>query len=115
MRTKTIFLTGFLLLSTMILANAKTNNKTYDVHLYSAAAAGTSQLPAGEYKVKIDGDNAILTEVETRESFTVPVKVQTADKKFEQTAVVTTDKSGATQIEAIEVGGSTTRLAFGSN
>jgi hypothetical protein len=109
MRLKSVFVTAFLLLTTMFVAYAK----TYDIHLSSAAVAGTVQLPAGEYKLKVNGANAVLVDVDSHESYTVPVKVQTSDKKYDQDAVVTTNNNGATKIEAIELGGSTTRLAFG--
>ncbi len=41
------------------------------------------------------------------------MKVQTEDKKFDETAVVTDNTNGATHIRAIEIGGSNTRLEFG--
>ncbi len=97
----------------MFLASAKMSNKTYDIHLYSPAKAGTVQLPAGEYKVKVEGANAVIKGVDNHESFNVPATLQTADKKFGETAVVTTDQNGSTRLEAIEVGGSNTRINFG--
>jgi hypothetical protein len=113
MRIPSILLASLLLLSTMFLASAKTGNKTYDIHLYSPAVAGTTQLPAGEYKVSVEGSNAVIKGVDNHESFNVPATVQTSDKKFGDTAVITTDRNGATHLEAIEVGGSTTRINFG--
>jgi len=114
MRPKSILVASCLLLATTFLASAKTNNKTYDIHLYSAAVSGSSQLPAGEYKVKVEGDNAVLTNTDSHQQYTLPVTVQASSRKFEQTAVVTTDKDGATKLDSVEIGGSTTRLSFGN-
>ena len=109
MTVKSIFMVGALLLSTVSLVSAK----TYDIHISSPTMAGNVQLPAGEYKLKVDGTNAVLTDVDNDKKFTTTVKVETEDKKFEQTAVVTDDSKGTNQIKSIELGGSTTKLEFG--
>ena len=87
--------------------------KTYDIVLSSAAKAGSVQLAAGEYKLKVEGSNAIFTEVQTRESFTVPVKVESTNTKYNSTALDTSAQSGTQQITSIELGGSKTKLEFG--
>lgn len=103
-----LLLVGALALSTLSLASAK----TYSVTLTQATSAGTVQLAAGEYHLKVQGANAIFTNVDNNKSFTVPVKVESAEKKFDQTAVDTTQASGSSKVESIEAGGSTTKLEF---
>jgi len=87
--------------------------KTYDVTLPSAAKAGSVQLAAGEYKVKVEGSNAIFTGTQTHQSVTVPVKVENADTKYGATALDSTMQGGTAQITSIELGGSKTKLEFG--
>lgn len=110
MTLKSILMVGALSLSSVVLLNAK----SYDIHLYSPAMAGNVQLPAGDYKLKVDGTNAVLKDTDSNKTYTTAVKVQTEDKKFDETAVVTDNNNGATHIRSIEIGGSTTKLEFGS-
>jgi hypothetical protein len=110
MNLKSILMVGALSLSSVILLNAK----TYEIHLYTPAMAGTVQLPAGDYKLKVDGTNAVLKDTDSNKTYTTAVKVETEDKKFDETAVITDNNNGATHIRSIEIGGSNTKLEFGS-
>ncbi len=56
---------------------------------------------------------AVFTSAETSKSFTAPVKVQTAAKKYDETSVDTANKNGSEKIISIELGGSDTELEFG--
>lgn len=103
-----LLMIGALALSTLSLASAK----TYDIMLTQAAKAGSVQLAAGEYRLKVEGDNAIFTNVDSNKKVTVPVKIQSTEKKFQVTAVDTNDANGSNQVESIELGGSTTKLGF---
>ncbi len=107
MTTKSLLLIGTLALAGIASA------KSYDIVLSNPAKAGSVQLAAGEYSLKLQGNNAIFTNVETGKTFTAPVKVQNATKKFSNTAVDTNNKNGSEQINAIELGGSTTKLEMG--
>ena len=109
MTTRTLLLTGALALSSLTLANAK----SYDIVLSSPTMAGNVQLKPGEYQMKVQGSNAVFTNVETAKKFTAPVKIEKTGKKFGQTAVDTSTKSGNDKIQSIELGGSDTRLDFG--
>ena len=103
MTTKSLFLIATLALAGIASA------KSYDIVLAAPAKAGSIQLAAGEYSLKIQGSNAIFTNVQTGKSFTAAVKVENGAKKFEQTAVDST----ANKITAIELGGSSTILEMG--
>jgi hypothetical protein len=105
MTTKSLLLIGTLALAGI--ANAK----TYDNMIIGAAKAGGHQIAAGEYSVKLVGNNfAVFTNVETGRKFFTAVKVEDAGKKFENTAVDCKSTDGADQVTSIELGGSSTLL-----
>ena len=103
---------SLLLIGTLALAGIA-SAKSYDIVLSSSTKAGGVQLAAGEYSLKIQGANAVFTNVETGKSFTAPVKVQDVGKKFSTTAVESNNKNGSDEITAIDLGGSTTVLEMG--
>jgi hypothetical protein len=107
MTTKSLFLIATLALAGIASA------KSYDIVLAAPAKAGSIQLAAGEYSLKVQGSNAIFTNVQTGKSFTAPVKVETAGKKFDVTAVTCDTKDGDGRITSVELGGSTTKLELG--
>lgn len=108
MKTKLFLAAGVVALSTLSFASAK----TYEITLSSPSKAGSLQLKAGQYKLKVDGTNATFIGVDNAKSATTTVKVVPTDKKFE-TTVVDADKDGGTAvIKDIELGGSKTKLEF---
>jgi hypothetical protein len=108
MKMKSLMLAGALALAGSTMASAK----SYDIVLSSPAQAGTLQLAAGEYKVKVEGASAVFTNVESGHRFTAPVKIANAPRKFDTTAVESTQKDGTLEIVAIDLGGSSTQLEF---
>jgi hypothetical protein len=100
---------GALALSTLALAGTK----SYDVVIPAPVQAGSVHLAPGTYKLKVEGSNAIFTGAQSRESITVPVKVQNGDTKYSATALDSTKRGDTQQITSIELGGSKTRLEFG--
>lgn len=103
MNTKSLLLIGTLALAGIASA------KSYDIILSAPAKAGSVQLAAGEYSLKVQGSNAVFTNVGTGKSVTAVVKVENGARKFEQTAVDSTDN----KITAIELGGSSTTIELG--
>src|SRR3954447_4595040 len=85
--------------------------KTFTIVLDKVTTAGAVKLAPGEYKVKIDGTNAVFTDSKYK-SVTAPVKVETSAKKFNYTAVDAVKTGTGDSINAIEVGGTTTKLEF---
>jgi hypothetical protein len=104
MTTKSLLLIGTLALAGIASA------KSYDIVLSAPAKAGSVQLAAGEYSLKVQGNNAVFTNVETGKSFNTAVKAEDAGKKFDSTAVDSNTQNGTEQITAIELGGSSTKL-----
>ena len=86
--------------------------KSYTVSFTSRVTVGTAQLPAGQYSLKVDGSNAVFTNVDSNKSVTAPIKIENADKKYGVTSVETTQEGNALHIIDIQLGGSTTKLDF---
>ncbi len=85
--------------------------KSYAVIFSSPAQVGAVELKAGEYKVKVDGSNAVFTDRKFK-SVSTPVTVETGAKKFQHTSVDSSRQGTVDKVNAIEFGGSTTRLSF---
>lgn len=104
---------SLLLIGTLALAGVA-SAKTYDITLAAPAKAGNVQMAAGQYEVKVVGNGfAVFTNVESGKKFFTLVKVEDTGKKFEQTAVDSTNESGAKRITAIELEGSSTMIELG--
>jgi len=109
MNGKSLLIVGALSLASLGIASAK----SYDLTLTAPAMAGTTELKPGEYKLKVDGSQAVITGQQNKASVTVPVKVENNDKKFSYTTVESTNQGGMDTIQAIDLGGSNTRLTLG--
>ncbi|MGA2146282.1 MAG: hypothetical protein ABSH49_15110 [Bryobacteraceae bacterium] len=105
---KSLLLIGLVSLSSLSFAGTK----SYEVVLDSPAKVGALQLGAGDYRVKVDGGTATFTDTKTNKSVSTAVKVETNGQKFAHTAVDSTKDGAADRVESIELGGSTTKLAF---
>ena len=105
---KKFIVVAALALSSLTVVNAK----SYEIILSGPTKAGSIQLKAGQYKLKVDGSNAIFTDVNSSKSFTTPVKVENGDKKFDDTRVQSTKDGDTEKIEEIDLGGSKTKLGF---
>lgn len=108
MTMKSIMVTGALVLSSFSMGYAK----TYDLVFSAPVKAGSTQLQPGQYRLKLKGNTAEFTNVETDKTYTAPVKVENGAKKHDVTAVDTNTENGASQIQKIELGGSSTDLEF---
>jgi hypothetical protein len=101
-----------LLIGVFALASiAFAGSKTYDLTISKTAKAGSVSLPPGEYQLKVEGTNAIFTD-RHHKSFTTAIKVEAAPKKFQYTAVDSTEAGAADLIHSITLAGSTTKIDF---
>jgi len=107
MTKKAMLFLGALALATVSFASPK----SYQILLVNPAQAGSTTLAAGEYRVQVNGDSAIFTNLENRHSFVAPVKVTTT-QKHETTAVETKSEGGAAHISSIDLGGTDETLQF---
>ncbi len=109
MTTKSVLTLGAMALFTLGIASAK----SYDIRLDNTTTVGSTQLKAGEYKVKVNGSEVTFTDANTSKSYTAPVKTETNTSKFDQTSVQTHNENGVDNLKEIDLGGSTTKLEFG--
>ena len=105
---KKLLMVGALCVSTLSIVSAK----SHDIVISTTVKAGSVQLKPGEYRLKVDGGNATFIDLNTDKTYTTPVKVQTSDKKFDQTKMDTTKDGEDMKLQDIELGGSTTKLEF---
>jgi hypothetical protein len=109
MTGKSLLILGALTLTSLGIASAK----SYDIMLAAPAKAGATELKAGEYKLKVEGSQAVFTGQENSKPINVPVQIENGDRKFKDTSVESTNQGGTDRINAIELGGSNTRLTLG--
>jgi hypothetical protein len=105
MNVRSLLIAGAVAISTAALASAK----TYQITIEAPAKAGSVDLQPGQYKLKVEGSQAVFTDSHNQ-SFTVPATVASADKKFSYTLVETAKQGGMDTIQAIDLGGSKTQL-----
>jgi hypothetical protein len=106
---KKLFTVGILALCSLTIAIAK----NYELTLSSTTKVGSLELKPGQYTLKVQGDKAVFTFVDTAKQFTTNVKVEATDKKFDTTRVDASKTGNVDVVKDIELGGSKTRLQFG--
>ena len=84
--------------------------KSYTVNLFEPAVIGGTELKAGEYKVEVIDQKAVVRNGKLHGEF--PVKVETSDSKYSTTSVRFSNGDGKLHIQEIHLGGTTTRLVF---
>jgi len=100
---------GALGLASLGIASAK----SYDIYVNGRTMVGTTELKPGEYKLKVEGTQAVFTDVASSKTWTAPVKVENGATKFDQTVVESTSRGDMAHVNAIDLGGSNTKLEFG--
>jgi len=105
---KKLILAGVLSLASLTIVSAK----SYEIVLSSPTKVGTVQLKPGQYTLKVQGSNAVFTDMETSKSFTTPVKVENGTTKFDETKIQSSKQGDTDQIQEIDLGGSKTKLGF---
>jgi cysteine synthase len=108
MNLRSFLIAGAVGISAAALASAK----TYDITIEAPAKAGNVELQPGQYKLKVEGAQAVFTDSHDK-SFTVPATVQNVDKKFSYTSVETAKQGGTDTIQAIDLGDSKTQVKLG--
>ena len=83
---------------------------TYKVTLLQPSVVKGNVLKAGAYRLNLTVDK--VTIVNAKQSVEVPVKVETAEQKFDNTAVRYSEQNGKATISEIRIGGTKTRLVF---
>lgn len=97
--------------ATFALAVASAAPNTYHITLDNAAWVGSTQLKAGEYKIHVEGDKAIIT-LGKKDVAEVPVKVEQGDHKVMSNQIFMKTDNNRQQVQEIRIGGTTTRLVL---
>ncbi len=86
--------------------------KTYTITVTNSAKAGAAQLKPGDYKVKVDGSQAVLMD---RKGHTIATaaKVETSDHKYGETSIASSSADGTNRIESIQLAGTHDKIVFG--
>jgi hypothetical protein len=82
-------------------------SNTFHVTFEEAAWINGTQVKAGDYKIQIEGDKAIIKSGKTMVQ--APAKLEMADHKFASTGVVMDDKQ---KVQEIQIGGTKDRIVF---
>ena len=90
------------------------NTKTYKINLSYPSKVGINQLAPGEYKLAVDTAAVRMVELKTGKAIEIAAKVETAEDKFENTAITTEMVDGVAEIREIRLGGSNIHIDFRS-
>lgn len=101
-----------LIISFGILALGVASAATYKVQIFQPSVVQGNQLKPGEYRLNVQNDKVVITG-QQQKPIEVPVKVESADKKFDTTVVRYSIEDGQNRISEIRLGGTRTRLVFG--
>jgi len=95
-------------LAALALAAASAAPAHYSLTLSTAQWVGDKQLKPGDYKVEVSGDKAVFKTGKT--VVEVPATVQQSDQKYLHTSYSSVDS----KIKEIDLGGTSTKVVFGS-
>src|ERR1035438_8408049 len=102
--TKTTKLLTLFLSAALMVASAA----SYNVTLFQPSVVGGKELKAGEYKVTVDGDKAIISM--GKQKVEAAAKIETADSKFSSTSVRYTTEEGKMKVQEIRLGGTNQKV-----
>ena len=83
---------------------------SHTFRMYRPATVGGSELKAGEYKIDVQGDKAVIRQGKT--SVEAAVKVESVPDKIASTSIRYDTTDGKFRIQEIRLGGTTTKLVF---
>ena len=98
------------ILSLALLALSAAVAKDFTITLYRPAVVAGKSLAAGDYKVAVHGETAVISR--GKEKVESPVKVVESDRKFSRTNVRCDTDNGRSTIQEIQVSGTKPRLVF---
>ena len=83
---------------------------SYSFTLYQPSVVAGKELKAGDYKITVAGDKAVISM--GKEKVEVPAKVETANSKFNDTSVRYSEDNGKLKIQEIHLGGTKQKVVF---
>ncbi len=102
--TKYILALGVCLLPVLSAADS------FGVTFYQKTVVAGKELPPGEYRVKVEGNKAVISK--GRDVVEAPVRVETTDAKYRGTSVRYMNGDGVYKLDEIRVRNSRTKLVF---
>ena len=106
-----ILVVGVFIVSAKPFHGLRTDQKTYTFTLSSPAQAGDVQLKPGEYKIKLDGSQFMLTDQRGHQIETTAT-VENVDHKFTQTSLMIRNEDGGPRIVSIQLGNTNSKIVF---
>lgn len=100
-----------LMLAMGVAGLAASGTKSYSIDLHEPALLGTTALAAGEYRVDVVDQKAVVRNGKAH--CEAPVKVENGDRRYGTTSVVFNNGDGKMHIQEIHIGGTRTKLVFG--
>ena len=100
------------LLSFAVAALSVASAATHKIALIDTSVAKGQELKAGNYRMEIKDSSVVIGS--GKQSVELPVKVDNTNAKFPRTRVLYNQSEGKYSIQAIEVGGTTTKVTFDS-
>ena len=101
-----------LLIVFAVLAIGVASAETFHVTLFQSTVVKGTELKAGDYKLDLQTNQVVIQNGKTK--LEVPVTVDKAEKKFNNTAVRYSEDRGKYSLREIELGGTKTKLVFES-
>jgi len=83
---------------------------TYNVTFFQPSTVAGTELKAGEYKVTVEGDKAIISM--GKHKVEAPAKIETAETKFSSTSVRYSSVDGKMKVQEIRLGGTNQKVVF---
>ena len=84
--------------------------QSHNLTLFQDSIVNGRTLKAGEYRVTVEGGNAVIGK--GKDKVVAPVKVEPAETKFTSTSVRYQNGDGKYRVKEIRIGGTNTKLIF---
>ena len=85
--------------------------KSYEFSLTQPTTVGSTQLQPGTYKMEL-GDSKVTLTGNKGQTVEAKAKIETVEKKFDRTSILSKKVNGADQIDEIHLGGTKTKVEF---
>ena len=85
---------------------------TYHVTLLKPSVVAGKELKPGDYTIKVDNDNAVISHGKT--SVETKVKTESADRKYDSTTIRYEMDGDKYKVQEIGIGGTKTKLVIGA-
>lgn len=95
----------------LLFAVSLVSAKTYTFTVSSPSQIGTVALKPGDYKLKVEGTQALLMDRDGRPIETA-AEVESAERKYDHTAITSLNDGGTAKIVSVTLAGSIYKVVF---